>query len=481
MAKRIFITFFYVFLFISAAYSRPMQQVILPNISGMEPIKKEDRILILAPHPDDEAIGCASIIQEAVKAGAELRVVYLTNGDNNQFAFIVYEKRITFRKGEFIHMGEVRMKEAIKAMEYLGVDRKNLMFLGYPDFGTFAIFTKYWRQGDVYRSMLTRVNSVPYKNNLSFGAPYQGESILNDIKGILLNYKPTKIFVSHPADVNGDHKAFYLFLQVALADLRNDIPPAKIYPYLIHFAGWPTPRHYHPSLALLPPSRLAESRIKWRSLQMTQEQIEQKRQAILCYNSQTQCCAFYLLSFARKNELFGDYPPINFSLAARMADKLSQKEKTAIERFSAFFDFINILNKEADSHNDLDGLYTLPASFGLAGYGIEGGNLVVRIDRGRNTGWNFGVLVYLFGYNYKTPFKDMPKAIIIARNNKLKVFDGKRRIKSSAVALEMGKKRIVIKVPLVMLGDPDFILASIKPYSGLLPMDAVGWRRINVK
>src|SRR4030042_2929508 len=90
------------------------------------PFKAEDRVLILAPHPDDEAIGCAGIIQQALKAGSEVHVVYLTNGDHNEFAFIVYEKRITLRKGEFIHMGEGRRKEAVKAMKLLGLNENDL-------------------------------------------------------------------------------------------------------------------------------------------------------------------------------------------------------------------------------------------------------------------------------------------------------------------------------------------------------------------
>ncbi len=269
------------------------------GITCLEPIKKEDRVLILAPHPDDEAIGCAGLIQQAVKAAAQLRIVYLTNGDHNQIAFIVYEKRITLRKNEFIHMGEVRRKEAIKAMQLLGVDESNLIFLGYPDFGTFAIFSRYWKDTKPYRGLLTRISSVPYKENFSFGAPYQGESILNDLKKVLLEYKPTKIFVSHPADVNVDHKTFYLFLEIALADLKNEIPRPQVLPYLIHCVGWPLPRNYHPELSLLPPQKfIATQRELWSMLGLTAEELEQKHQAILMYRSQTQSSAFYLLSFA---------------------------------------------------------------------------------------------------------------------------------------------------------------------------------------
>jgi len=198
------------------------------GVGRIEPINKNDRLLILAPHPDDETIGCAGVIQQALKAGAEVRVVYLTNGDHNEFAFIVYEKRITFRRAEFIHMGLVRRQEAIAAMRLLGLSQDKLTFLGYPDNGTLAIFNRYWQVKKPFRSLLTRISSVPYKTDLSFGAPYVGESILADLKKVIFDYKPTKIFVSHPADVNGDHRALYLFLQVALRDLGKQIPKTKV-------------------------------------------------------------------------------------------------------------------------------------------------------------------------------------------------------------------------------------------------------------
>jgi hypothetical protein len=38
-----------------------------------------------------------------------------------------------------------------------------------------------------------------------------------------------------------------------------------------------------------------------------------------------------------------------------------------------------------------------------------------------------------------------------------------------------------LKVPLHLLGDPDFILAALKTYSGILRTDTTSFRKINIQ
>lgn len=412
------------------------------NVTGIEPIHKGDRILVIAPHPDDETISCAGILQYALRMGAQVQVVYLTNGDNNQFAFMVYEKRLTFRKGEFIHMGQVRKKEAINAMKLLGIDRRNLIFLGYPDFGTFSIFRYFWQGVKPYKSMFTRVNSVPYKDELSYGNPYIGQSILQDFEYILTSYRPTKIIVSHPLDVNSDHKTAYLFLEIALADLSSHLPRPKIYTYLIHWKGWPLPRHYHPELPLLPAQDLRDSCLQWYKYDLSEQELGRKHKAVLCYKSQTQSSAFYLFAFARKNELLGSFPEINL----------------------------------------VPGNSAVPASVSrCVNYELAGGRLLIKIAKGKNFGNKLNTLIYLFGHSYKTPFERMPKIRIVTRSKKFKIFDGKKRLDYKEGIVSISDSEAIISVPLVLLGGPDFLLASVKKYNKEPCVDGLGFRKVNLR
>jgi len=440
-------------------------------LEDIDKITRNDRILVLAPHPDDETIGCAGIIQEALKAGADVHIAYLTNGDHNQFAFIVYKKRLIFRKNEFIRLGEIRRKEAIKAMQLLGVDQENLTFLGYPDFGTFAIFSKYWGAVKPFKSLLTRIGYVPYKTDLSFGAPYKGESILYDLKTVILSYRPNKIFVSHPADVNVDHKALYLFLEVALSDLERRLPRPKVYPYLVHCIGWPLPRHFHPQLGLEPPAKFLDAQINWLRFELGPEQLEQKHQAILCYKSQTETSAFYLLAFARKNELFGSYSPIGVTTGKALAQG----------KDLSFFGFSRLFTSSGSNSLGDEDSGSLIKSKGKVLYGFEDGSLVIRVEKPRELERTLGSVIYIFGYSTKTPFAQMPKIRIVTRYNRSVVFDGGRISKCPGATADLDKDWLTLKIPLKILGSPDFILTAVNIYKGISQIDATGFRKIEIR
>ncbi len=412
--------------------------------ADMPAFSTEDRVLFLAPHPDDEAIGGGGILQQALADGAAVKVACFTNGDHNEFAFIVYEKRLTFRKGEFMHMGRVRNAETKDALSSLGLRSSDVLFMGYPDFGTLEIFTKFWGRKESFRSLLTRVSQVYYKDAISFGAPYIGESILRDLKTILMGFKPTKIFVSHPADTNRDHQSLGLFLQVALWDLDGAICRPEVFPYIVHVVGWPKVRGRSPQSVLTPPPGLED--VAWSSFTLSDKQIAGKIHMISYYKSQIAYNPPYLFTFARRNELFGALPPIPVPQSAGpepvWVDVRGGKRKEAV-----------------------------------ISYARVGSDLLVKVALRRKLHKNFGLQMYLLGYKKGVDFAQMPKLAIDIGLLGMKIRDKRQIVFNRSARMYFDKQKdLIISVPMAMLGKPDYIMSRVRRKFIKLPLNAMSWR-----
>ncbi|MFH0887394.1 MAG: PIG-L family deacetylase [bacterium] len=448
------------FLFLFFAISVSSQTMALGNdtttvISSLPAFTPDDRVLVLAPHPDDEAIGTGGVIQQAIKAKIPLQVVLFTNGDHNEWAFIVYEKHPVLTKKEFIKMGEIRRKESLTGLSILGLSPQQIVFLGYPDFGTLEIFTEYWGSNKPYKDILTQIDHVPYADALSPGSIYTGENILSDIKKMIKEFRPTKIFVSHPVDFNRDHKGLYLFMQVALWDLAGEINPPEIYPYIVHVKQWPKPLGDHRDLALTIPVKLVNAPLTWYELKLGQVQENTKFAAIKCYRSQIEYEPWYLVSFARTNELFCNYPVV----------KVPRQEPDGQEWTTTGV-------SGSEEEQDQEKAYISKLSFA-----VRGKSLYVRASLRKKLAATQELSIYLIGYSQVTAFNKMPKINCSVSWSKMKIRDKGVVLKETSGAIAMfSNEDIFIEIPLALLGNPDYILTSARNYLGELPLDDTAWR-----
>ena len=426
-------------------------------------INKKDRILILAPHPDDEAIGAAGIIQKAMDLKVPTKVVYLTNGDNNELAFLVYEKKPILTRSGLMRMGELRRQEAVQAMNFLGLKDGQLIFLGYPDLGTSEIFVKYWDDGPPFKSMLTRVRYVPYKDAMSYGAAYKGESILSDLKRILLDFHPTKIFVTLPADTNGDHRAYYLFLQVALWDLEGKISQPDVYPFIVHVVGWPMPRGFHPELPLEIPEKVSNPHLTWIPVELSSEEIQRKKETIDFYKSQNAYNPEYLYSFARSNELFAEVQEIALPT---VRDNTDWQEIISSE---------NVISHMVDEKGVDKNIIKSTA------YAVRGDKLLLRMVVNPFKSKLASMHLYLMGYKKGVSFSNMPKICIkINFDWIVSVYDKLRPIKIEGMNFSKVQDVLTIEFPLAALGNPQRILSSAKTMIAEWPIENTAWRTLVV-
>jgi len=414
-------------------------------------LARDDRVLVLAPHPDDEALACGGLVQRALKMRLPVRIVFLTYGDSNEWSFAVYRKHPVVVPRAVRAMGLVRHDEAVAADRILGLGPGELTFLGYPDFGTFEIRTEHWGEKPPLRSKLTRVTAVPYASAFRPGAPYKGEEILRDLSTLLRDFRPTKVFVSHPADHNPDHRALYLFTRVALWDLEVELAPA-LFPYLVHYGGWPAPRGLRAAEALTPP--LLAPPATWSSLEVPPSARARKRAALQAHATQYRYSADYLLSFVRANELFGDFPVLAPGAPPEPAGTVRSdppEELTPAERAA----FVGVEWRAVR---------------------LEGDALVVSTVLSRPLAEAVEASFYLFGYRRDRSFGRMPKLRVEVGMLGHRVLDQDRHLDGDTVEVVREARAIAVRVPLAALGRPERAFVSARTSVAEVPLDWTSWR-----
>ncbi len=273
-------------------------------------IKASDRILIFAPHPDDEALANSGIIKKAIQKNATVLVVLMTNGDaisNSIFRHYLSKTNSTNFKG---NIGDMRHLETIKAMKALGLNQSNILFLCYPDGGLKAIFDNHWDYDRLFRSSRgsNQFDHSLYDFSYEKNAPYCGENVVKNLEKIMNDYKPTMIFYPDQGDEHTDHGATAAF--VKYVSIKTNYK-GKNYTYLVHKGpNWPDPPFYIPEANLIPPSELSALDANWMMLPLSEDEEDLKWTAVNSYLSQIFLMRNYLQSFIRENEIFAVYPTI---------------------------------------------------------------------------------------------------------------------------------------------------------------------------
>src|SRR5215472_10299032 len=86
------------------------------------------RLMMFAPHPDDEALACSIILQHAVRAGAAIRIIYTTDGENNPWPQRARECKWRLDEADRQRWGKLRRGEALAALQVLGVRSSDARF-----------------------------------------------------------------------------------------------------------------------------------------------------------------------------------------------------------------------------------------------------------------------------------------------------------------------------------------------------------------
>ena len=101
----------------------------------MFPFSKSDKLLIVAPHPDDESLGAGGLLQRAFASQVLVQILFGTEGENNPWAQRFLERKWNIGSDGWVRWGERRQQEALNAISILGGNPDCARFLNLPDQG----------------------------------------------------------------------------------------------------------------------------------------------------------------------------------------------------------------------------------------------------------------------------------------------------------------------------------------------------------
>lgn len=168
-------------------------------------------VMLLVPHQDDDFNVLGGVIEEYIKYGSDVRVVFSTNGD-------------------YYGQAEVRAQEACSALGALGIARDHIIFLGYGD---------QWSPDGphLYNAEPGQVVASAFGSRETYGtsaipvwregSPYTIDNFLSDVEDVILKYLPDVIYCVD-YDYNIDHRAlshsFEKVMGKILKENRNYVP-----------------------------------------------------------------------------------------------------------------------------------------------------------------------------------------------------------------------------------------------------------------
>jgi LmbE family N-acetylglucosaminyl deacetylase len=291
------------------AAARRQQPRLLPPPPQPPVVSNLTRLLVIAPHPDDEVLGAGGLMQQVHEAGGRVRVVYLTDGDGYLDGVRIEERQAKLAYKDFRSYGRRREHEALSALRALGLDAHDATFLSFPDTGLKKLIRAYWSdRRAAYRSPYTRRDRPPKSEWVLANTEYRGEDLTQELARVVGDYRPTLILVPRREDQHPDHCAAWYFLADALGDVSRvqpDFAP-DVLNYIVHYNDWPFTDE---GLRLPAPPGLRGGSSGWIKVALSPSEVRTKRRALRQYRTQVDAMAWFLDGFVRSNEVFSRPAP----------------------------------------------------------------------------------------------------------------------------------------------------------------------------
>ena len=270
------------------------------------------RLMIFVPHPDDESLAAAGLIQRVIEGEGKVRAMFVTNGDGYKYAVRLRVKNARVTAKDFIEYGKKRQEEAVQALCELGVQPEDATFLGFPDDGIDDLWESHWSNVHPFLSPHTLFDR-PHRKGLKRWVKYSGVSLRDEIERAIKEFSPDWVVLPDPRDHHPDHAAAGVFVLDALETLysNEDIIPARVLTYLVHYKNYPQAQGWSEEIcgtgvggfSKISGKTLADT--NWLTLTLSPEEVEGKRRALLSHASQLQMLQWFFRNFLLPSEMYG--------------------------------------------------------------------------------------------------------------------------------------------------------------------------------
>ena len=175
--------------------------------NGKKELYADRRVMLFVPHQDDDINVLGGVMEEYVKYGSEVYVVFSTNGD-------------------YYDTADIRLREAMAVMDAVGIPEQNLIFLGYGDSWDPEGPHLYNTEPDkAIRSSVGYTKTYGIQGHEAYreGQLYTLGNFLNDIESVILEFKPDLIYCVD-WDSHADHRALSLSFEKVMGKILKEEP-----------------------------------------------------------------------------------------------------------------------------------------------------------------------------------------------------------------------------------------------------------------
>ena len=440
----------------------PTNQTAPPGLTRLSVDDLGPRVLVIAPHPDDEGIAAGAIIGDLLAKHRDVTVALVTCGDGYVPGAVAYLGPIGSTPKGLLRYGAVRAGESREAMRRLGLPKDDLVLLGFPDGGGSSEWDQEWDDANPHRGR-NGATSTPYPFALVPGAPYSGAQYVRDIETLLERTNPTAILYPDPNDAHQEHWAANAFVQYALMQTNRRLLEAC---YLVHRSDFPLPAGLHPQLSLYPPKMLWDIGANWKTLPVSTTQEALLHYVDQAYKTQYDRGEVFLESFDRRNALFAVYErPV-----VRRRNVLPDMSTGALLPGTVVEDPVgDTASRKLEAEGDIAAV-SLALDQDSAVFGMQLVGLVKR-----EVEYRFDIRVLAHGKIRRYDIvvsQGVAKSVALAANS---------ATLTAPVPVGTAPRRIWIDLPASVLAGATEVLAETETWVNGQMIDKTAYRRVNVR